>query len=105
MARMMDPANCFAMLTRVTYHGAAPPSSNNAQATAADRLHRGRGGSGRVAAAAAAEAAPRKMDRQTECSICLEDFEARQVLRRVGCGHVFHDKVTRADTSIFLVWA
>jgi hypothetical protein len=39
------------------------------------------------------------MDRQSECSICLDEFEARQVLRRVGCGHVFHDKVRNPGVS------
>jgi hypothetical protein len=42
------------------------------------------------------------MDRQSECSICLDKFEARQVLRRVGCGHVFRDKVRKSWCELHL---
>ncbi|KAK3258096.1 hypothetical protein CYMTET_32846 [Cymbomonas tetramitiformis] len=28
----------------------------------------------------------------TECPICLDDFQERQVLRHVDCGHLFHEK-------------
>lgn len=87
METRRDPANCFAMLTRVTYHGSEPPAPLTGQAAHTERLHRG--------VSVAAEAPPPKMDRQSECSICLDKFEARQVLRRVGCGHVFRDKCAK----------
>jgi hypothetical protein len=79
-----------------THTHTAPPLLHSShpsdwQAAHTERLHRG--GSG------AAEAPPPKMDRQSECSICLDEFEARQVLRRVGCGHVFHDKVRNPGVS------